>query len=319
MLQSSSKDLLSSSSQSTHHAQENSSSASLAYSPPRDNEYRPQGVVLLKDGYHNTKNEYFYPPIPPPPQGFTPPDNRPLWKRRKWLVIASAIGVVLVLAAIIVPTSLFVSLNNRINSPQNSATTSNVPTRSSTPSTLSPTPAPSATTYPITLSNGSTLLDPIIRPSNNPSLTFNLSTIQKSVAVFNDNGYEYRVAFARSLSTIERSAPNPPIKTNYCEGLNVVMCHLEVQGVATNPYAYPGGSLTSLEWSAVTVDTIQGLRMSFGPALSIYCRRTVSIFVLCSASTVAAPTFNKNNVTVNQIAGTCNYDISFFHASGCPV
>ncbi|KAI8805048.1 hypothetical protein BJ742DRAFT_821631 [Cladochytrium replicatum] len=260
-------------------------------------------------------------PPQPPPVDFGKP-KRTWFQRYKWLVI---VGVILVLAAIIVPTAILVSINSRVRQGDGSGTGSTSPTvstRSTTATTTKPTQtaAPSAATvYPATLPNGAVLLDPLVRPSNNAALRFNLTGIQDTVSVFSDAGYEYHVVFARSLSTAERTYPNPPYLYNYCSSATVVMCQLQVAGIAANPDAYPAGLLTSSSSTTVTVNGTSGLQMSFAAVASQFCKRQVSIILLCSTSATAKPVFSRLDSTQDNASSTCNYNVYFSHSSGCSI
>ncbi|KAI8802339.1 hypothetical protein BJ742DRAFT_911474 [Cladochytrium replicatum] len=268
----------------------------------------------------------FFPMLPPqpPPVDFGKP-KKTWFQRYKWFVI---VGVILILAAIIVPTAILVSINSRIQrdnpgSGSTPSTTSLIASASTSATTAAisttTSAAPAATVYPATLPNGAVLLDPLVRPSNNGGLRFNLTAIQDNVSIFSDNGYEYHVTFARSLSIAERSYPNPPYLYNYCSGATVVMCQLQVAGVAANPDAYPGGQLTSSSSTAVTVNGTAGLQMTYAAVASIFCRRQVSIILLCSSSATANPVFSRLDSTMDSATSTCNYNVYFSHSSGCSV
>ncbi|KAI8814960.1 hypothetical protein BJ742DRAFT_864894 [Cladochytrium replicatum] len=206
-------------------------------------------------GTDQTQAQPIFPFIPPPGEYYSPLNAVPmakktLWERYRWFIIA---GTIVLLAAIVVPAAMLVSIHvdNSIHrsdttvpvTSEHPASTSNV-TRTKAPN------APIATMYPMILATGAILLDPIVRPSNNPALSFNLTSIQSSILVFSDSGFEYRVTFARSMSTTERTFTNPPYAFNYCLGANAVLCQLQVLNVATTPEAYPVGLVRWKVWVA---------------------------------------------------------------------
>ncbi|KAI8802149.1 hypothetical protein BJ742DRAFT_858604 [Cladochytrium replicatum] len=308
----------------------------------------PEGVVLLRentagnssDGTSTLVNEInpqqLYFPLHPPPIFVPFADGNPssnrntksVWQRFKWVIV---IGGVVVLAAIIAPIAILVSINSRTlangnGGPGTSATpttTTSLATSTTSANTQTNTAAvPSGTVgtvYPTTLSNGAILIDPIIKPANNPARTYNLAPLQDSVAVFPDSGYEYHVVFGRSLSISERKFPNPPYLFNYCAQGNVVLCILEVNLVLLNPNAYGIGVVTSSSSAAVSVNGTDGLQLTFGAQTSVFCNRQATIVILCSATvTGSAPTFVRAEVTEDKAANLCNHIVYFSHSAGCP-
>ncbi|KAI8803856.1 hypothetical protein BJ742DRAFT_472105 [Cladochytrium replicatum] len=260
------------------------------------------------------------PPQPPPPGDFGM-SKKSWFQRYKWFVI---VGVIFVLAAIVVPTAILVSINSRAqvegSGSGSTPTASSARTTITTASRTTATSAPAATVYPLTLPNGAVLLDPIIRPSNNAALRFDLTAIQDTPSVFSDGGYEYHVAFARSLSNAERTFANPPYLYNYClNATTVVMCQLQVAGVAANPDTYPAGLLTSSAATAVTVNGTAGLQMTYAAVASQFCKRQVSVILLCSKSATANPVFSRLDGTMDTATAMCNYNVYFSHSSGCSI
>ncbi|KAI8805512.1 hypothetical protein BJ742DRAFT_775004 [Cladochytrium replicatum] len=224
--------------------------------------------------------------------------------RYKWALL---VGIVVILAAIIIPTAVVLSNNARGSNSNGSGGPSATSALGSIP-----------TVYPTSIPNGSILINPIVTPSNNPAIRFDLSAIQNAIAVFRDQTFEYRVAFARSLSTSERTLPNPPIRYNYCTGVDVAVCQNDAAG---GSFAFGAGQIATFSAASVAVNGTQGLQMSFGAAVgdSARCTRKASIIILCSndPSGSAAPAFVRLDATTDTAANICTYNIYFLHASGC--
>ncbi|KAI8813222.1 hypothetical protein BJ742DRAFT_475640 [Cladochytrium replicatum] len=272
----------------------------------------------------SNSNQFLQPPyyVPTAPAEFSPNRDagntkKTWWQKYRWIVV---VGAIVVLAAIIIPTAIVVLNKGNDTSGSSSSGSSSGSTASSAPrTTTSSAPGPAATVYPLTLSNGAVLVDPIVRPSNNPGQTYNLTSIQNSVAIFNVTAYEYKVSFARSLSTAERTYPNPPYTYNYCADATVVLCQRETTQVSILPNVYSGGQIKSFSSTAVTVNGTQGLQMTFGAQASVFCNRQVSIILLCSTSTSAVPTFTRFDNTADNAASLCVFNVYFSHKTGCPV
>ncbi|KAI8808217.1 hypothetical protein BJ742DRAFT_284949 [Cladochytrium replicatum] len=263
--------------------------------------YDPKGIVLLKE---SASDDYTYTgmqtgrltiaqhhpyDLPPTPPGtLWPSDEQKVpqiqrkkrWSRTTKIATVVAAGA-LVLMAIFVPTGILISINSRASPGAGNVSPTPSTTRVTTPSRASTTTGPTSTVsilYPTTLANGSILIDPVIRPAN-AAVKFNLAPIQNSVAIFPDNGYEYHVVFGRSLSTAERTFPNPPYVFNTCANANVVVCILEVNLVALNPNTYGTGAIGSVSALSVTVNGTQGVQLSFGLCLMVSASSTFKSFV----------------------------------------
>ncbi|KAI8802902.1 hypothetical protein BJ742DRAFT_872899 [Cladochytrium replicatum] len=154
-------------------------------------------------------------------------------------------------------------------------------------------PRPTATNgYPIVLSSGSLLFDPIVHPTNNLQSAFNLSSIQPFASVVNNTNlrWRYHVAFGRTLSTSE-AALSSPITKNRCN-TNTAVCQEQIGG----PDAYNIAVVGNLGYTALSNSgtSSPGLLIAFDrtPGDPGFCLWRVTLTIMCSPTTTSAPTFS---------------------------
>ncbi|KAI8811914.1 hypothetical protein BJ742DRAFT_106505 [Cladochytrium replicatum] len=311
------------------------------------------GPLPNQYGYSSdVQDSGMFQPFPqfPQPSFSLPPKQleRTWWQRYKWFIIVF-IGL-LVLAGVVTPAVLLamnkgsgaagstpstaedsartttgsqsattgVTNTQTTGGPSIAITTTN-PTSSlaSSPTSnpaSSPSPSP-APRYPIVLSSGSVLFDPIVHPSNSPQATYNLSSIQRFVSVVDNSNakWRYHVAFGRTLSTAEAALSNPITKSR-CN-TNTAVCQEQIGG----PDAYNVAVVSTLGFTTVSNNGTPGLLIAFErtPGDPGFCLWRVTITILCSATTTSAPKFV--SVAEADDASTCHMDFTYLHSNGCAV